>query len=239
MTRGRSIGFLAGAAVIPITALAVGCGGGNDGNATAASPPPPKTTKAHAPTVKVAQTKLGKVLVSSQGRTLYLFTKDSGTTSSCTGMCATFWPPLKASGQPKAGSGVNASLLGTTTGGTAQATYNGHPLYTFAKDTKAGDVNGEGVTAFGGSWFAVTPAGNRVSPPPKAGAGSSKPAPAPKPAPKASLPPAPAPKASPPPAPAPAPKASPPPANNGIPQGGGGDGDADNNGGPDDGDGGV
>ena len=210
MTRGRSIGFLAGAAVIPITALAVGCGGGGGNNATASTPP---QKKAHSVAVKVAKTKLGKVLVNSQGRTLYLFTKDSTNTSACSGMCATFWPPLKAGGQPKAASGASASLLGTTSSGAAQVTYNGHPLYTFAKDTKAGDVNGEGVTAFGGQWFAVSPAGNRVSPPANAGAGS---APA-----------------------APAPKASPPPAGNGIPQNGGGDGDADNNGGPDDGDGGV
>jgi predicted lipoprotein with Yx(FWY)xxD motif len=174
--------------------------------------------------VRVAKTQLGRVLVDSQGRTLYLFTKDSASTSACSGMCATFWPPLKAGGKPTAGRGASASLLGTTTGGATQVTYNGHPLYTFAKDTKARDVNGEGVTAFGGQWFAVSPAGNRVSPPANAGAGSA--------------PAAPAPKASPPPAPAPAPKAS-PPADNGIPQNGGGDGDADNNGGPDDGDGGV
>jgi D-xylose transport system substrate-binding protein len=155
------------------------------------------TTSAQPAAVKVANSSLGKILVDAQGHTLYLFTKDSGTTSECTGMCATAWPPLMDAGGQ-------------------QVTRNGHPLYRFVKDTKPGDVNGEGLTAFGGSWFAVSPAGNRVSPP--------------------------APKASPPaaqPAPAPAPKASPPPASNSIPQNGGGDGDADNNGGPDDGDGGV
>jgi predicted lipoprotein with Yx(FWY)xxD motif len=174
--------------------------------------------------VKVASSKLGKVLVNAQGRTLYMFSKDSGTTSECTGACPMAWPPLMATGTPTAGSGASASLLGTTSlsGGGQQVTYNGHPLYLFVKDAKPGDVNGEGVTAFGGSWFAVTAAGNRVS----------DPKPAAKPAP-------PAPKASPPPAAPPAPQASPPPSNNGIPQNGGGDGDADNNGGPDDGDGGV
>jgi hypothetical protein len=116
--------------------------------------------------------------------------------------------------------------------GTSQVTYHGHPLYRFAKDTKPGDVNGEGVTAFGGSWFAVSPAGNRVAPPSKAAPGS----PAPAPAPKASPAPAPPPPAM---APAPAPKASPAPQAPGVPQNNGGDGDADNNGGPDDGDGGV
>ena len=210
MTRSRSVTFLAGAAVVPLAALAVaGCGGG--GGATA-SPPKPKASKAAPATVKVAKSGLGKILVDSQGRTLYLFKKDSGTTSACTGACATAWPPLRTTGKPIAGSGTNASLVGTATraDGTTQVTYNGHPLYLFVKDTKPGDTNGEGKTAFGGSWFAVSAAGKQVSPAP------------------------PAPKAAP-----PAPKAAPAPQNNGIPQGGGGDGDADNNGGPDDGDGGV
>jgi predicted lipoprotein with Yx(FWY)xxD motif len=236
MTRGRSIAFLAGAAAIPLTALAVGCGGSSGGgnNATAATPPP-KATSAP-PAVRVANTHLGKILVDSKGQTLYLFTKDSTGKSACSGMCATFWPPLQAGGNPAVGRGAKASLIGTIkrSDGTSQVTYHGHPLYGFAKDMKPGDVNGEGVTAFGGSWFAVSPAGNRVSPPSK---GSSAPAPAPKASPAPAPPPAP--KASPPPAAPPAPKASPPPSNNGIPQNGGGDGDADNNGGPDDGDGGV
>jgi predicted lipoprotein with Yx(FWY)xxD motif len=230
MTCGRPIALLAGAAVIPLTALAVGCGGGSgDNNATAAAPPP-TTTTAPSVAVRVANTHLGKILVDSKGRTLYLFTKDSQNQSACSGMCATFWPPLQTGGKPTAGPGAMASLVGTIkrSDGTSQVIYNGHPLYRFAKDTKPGEINGEGVTAFGGSWFAVTPAGNRVSPPSKgsgaAPAPKAPPAPAPAPAPKA---------------PAPAPKASPPPSNNGIPQNGGGDGDADNNGGPDDGDGGV
>ena len=194
MTRGRSIAFLAGAAAIPLTALAVGCGGSSgDSNATAATPPP-KTASAP-PAVRVANTHLGKILVDSKGQTLYLFTKDSTGKSACSGMCATFWPPLTAGGNPAVGPGAKASLIGTIkrSDGTSQVTYHGHPLYRFAKDTKPGDVNGEGVTAFGGSWFAVSPAGNRVSPPSK---GSGAPAPAPK--------------ASPAPAPPPAPKASPP-----------------------------
>ena len=235
MTRGRPIALLAGAAVIPLTALAIGCGGsGGDNNARAAAPPPKKTQTAPSATVGVANTHLGRILVDSSGRTLYLFTKDSTTKSACSGMCATFWPPLQTGGKPAADPVASASLLGTIkrSDGTSQVTYHGHPLYRFAKDTKPGDVNGEGVTAFGGSWFAVSPAGNRVSPPSKAGAGS----PAPAPAPKATPAPAPPPAAQ---APAPAPKASPPPSNNGIPQNGGGDGDSDNNGGPDDGDGGV
>src|SRR3954469_23775766 len=179
MTRGRSIAFLAGAAVIPITALAVGCGGSGGGNATAAAPPP-KTTSAPPAKVRVAKTHLGKILVDSKGRALYLFTKDSTKASACSGMCATFWPPLLTAVKPTAGHGAMASLVGTIkrSDGTSQVTYHGHPLYSFAKDTKPGQVNGEGVTAFGSSWFAVSPAGTRVSPPSKTGSGNPAPAPA-------------------------------------------------------------
>ena len=179
----------------------------------------------------MANTHLGKILVDSKGRTLYLFTKDSKKKSACSGMCATFWPPLRAHGKPAAGRGVRASLIETIkrSDGTSQVTYHGHPLYRFAKDTKRGQVGGEGLTAFGGGWFAVSPAGNRVSPPSKAGAANRAPAPAP------AAPPAPAPA----PAAPPAPQASPPPQDPGVPQNNGGDHDADNNGGPDDGDGGV
>jgi predicted lipoprotein with Yx(FWY)xxD motif len=220
---------LLGAAAIPLAALAVaGCGGG--GGSANAAPAHPKTTThtkstvRHVPTVRVATTHLGKILVDSRGRTLYLFTKDSGTKSACSGACATAWPPLRASGKPTVGSGAKASLVRTTAH--SQVTYNGHPLYTFIKDTKSGDTNGEGLTAFGGHWFAVSPAGKQVSSPASSRSGGSSSAPAPQPAPQ------PAPKS------APAPKPA-PPANNGIPQNNGGDGDADNNGGPDDGDGGV
>jgi predicted lipoprotein with Yx(FWY)xxD motif len=109
--------------------------------------------------------KLGNILVDSQGRTLYLFQKDSGTTSSCTGACAAAWPPLRVNGQPTVGSGANASMVGTTTrsDGNPQVTYNGHPLYLYAGDQNPGDTNGQGLTAFGGGWFAVSPAGNQVS----------------------------------------------------------------------------
>jgi predicted lipoprotein with Yx(FWY)xxD motif len=178
---------------------------------------------------------LGKILVDSKGRTLYLFTKDSGTKSACLGMCATAWPPLLANGTPTAGSGAKGSLVGTMprSGAPSQVTYKGHPLYTFVKDKSRGDTNGQGLSAFGGRWFAVSPAGVRISGGGSSAAPATRPA-APKPQPRPAAPAAP----KPPPRPAAPPAAKPKPKNN-IPQGGGGDGDADNNGGPDDGDGGV
>jgi predicted lipoprotein with Yx(FWY)xxD motif len=114
--------------------------------------------------VSTAKTSLGRIVVKSNGRTLYLFGKDRNGKSACSGQCATFWPPLITSGKPRVTSGARASLVGTTrrADGRLQVTYNHHPLYTFVKDTKAGQTNGEGVTAFGASWHAVSPAGAKV-----------------------------------------------------------------------------
>ena len=163
MTRSRPITFLATAAVIPLAALTVAaCGGG--GAATAATP---KSSSGASATVGVANSGLGSILVNSNGRTLYLFKADSATKSACTGACATAWPPLLANGKATAGTKLTASKLGTITrpGGTHQVTYNGHPLYLFIKDTKPGQTNGQGVTAFGAAWFALTPSGNQASGP--------------------------------------------------------------------------
>jgi predicted lipoprotein with Yx(FWY)xxD motif len=165
MTHRRPITFLASAAVIPLVALAVAaCGGGGGGAATAATP---KTSSGASATVGVANSSLGSILVNSTGRTLYLFKADVGAKSACTGACATAWPPLLATGKPTAGTGLTASNLGTITrsGGTHQVTYNGHPLYLFVKDQKPGQTTGQGVTAFGAAWFALTPSGNQASAP--------------------------------------------------------------------------
>jgi predicted lipoprotein with Yx(FWY)xxD motif len=143
MNRTRSITFLASTAALPLIALtAAACSSGGGG--ASASPTAPKTTIAQPPTVEVANSGLGQILVNSQGHTLYLFQGDSGTTSACSGACAAAWPPLRATGQPTAANGANASLLGTTqrSDGGPQVTYNGHPLYTFVQDHNAGDTNG-------------------------------------------------------------------------------------------------
>lgn len=161
MTRSRPITFLASAAVIPLVALAVAaCGGG--GAATAAAP---KTSTGASATLGVAKSSLGSILVNSTGRTLYLFRADVGAVSSCSGACAVAWPPLLATGTPIAGTGLTASKVATITrsGGSQQVTYSGHPVYLYIGDKKAGEVNGQGVTAFGAAWFALTPAGNQIS----------------------------------------------------------------------------
>lgn len=106
----------------------------------------------------------GTVLVNGDGMPLYVFSKDTGGTSACTGDCTTEWIPLASQGAPVAGDGVDATLLGTITrdDGTMQVTYNGHPLYTFADDTGAGDAAGQGMEDNGGKWNLISATGEPV-----------------------------------------------------------------------------
>jgi predicted lipoprotein with Yx(FWY)xxD motif len=119
---------------------------------------------AKGPVVSTATTSLGRILVDARGHTLYLFGKDRNGKSACSGACAAAWPPLIATAKPRAGTGAEASRLGTTrrADGRMQVTYNRHPVYTFVKDTKKGQTNGEGLNAFGGIWDALSPAGAKV-----------------------------------------------------------------------------
>jgi predicted lipoprotein with Yx(FWY)xxD motif len=130
-------------------------------------PPASPAAQAKGAVVSTARTGLGRILVNSSGRTLYLFGKDRNGKSACAGQCATFWPPMITKGKPRVAAGARASLIGTTkrADGRLQVTYNHHPLYMFAKDTKAGQTNGEGVNAFGGVWNVVSPAGAKITKP--------------------------------------------------------------------------
>jgi predicted lipoprotein with Yx(FWY)xxD motif len=165
MTRRRNI-ILAPALAVPIIAVAIAGCGGSSGNANASQ----STTTTKQPsasggaTVNVRSTSLGKILVDSRGRSLYLFEKDTGPKSTCFGACASLWPPFRTNGKPNAGTGVKASLLGTTarSDGNAEVTYNGHPLYYYAADQKAGDTNGQDLNQFGAPWYVVSPAGNKI-----------------------------------------------------------------------------
>ena len=138
--------------------------------APAATQPPAATSEPAAPvtggtTVTLGENDtLGSFLVDDKGMTLYLFTQDSPNTSNCYDQCATAWPPLLTTGDPVAGEGVDASLLGTTTrtDSTVQVTYNGWPLYYYEKDQAPGDVTGQDV---GDVWFVVSATGEQVSTP--------------------------------------------------------------------------
>jgi predicted lipoprotein with Yx(FWY)xxD motif len=114
-------------------------------------------------TISLRRTAVGKVLVAANGRTLYLFTADKRRNSTCYGQCAAFWPALTAT-RRTVGAGLKTSLLGTTKrrNGKLQVTYAGHPLYFFAQDKKAGDLNGQGIVHFGGAWWVVSAAGKAI-----------------------------------------------------------------------------
>jgi predicted lipoprotein with Yx(FWY)xxD motif len=153
-------------------ALAVaGCGGGDDNGSSASSggaygssgaTTKPASTASRPGIVSVDNNpELGKIIVNSRGFTLYYFHKDKGGKSSCYGACAGVWPPLLTSGAPKGMNGAQASKLGTTkrTDGTAQVTYAGFPLYTYAPDTKPGDIKGNDIDSFGAEWYALQPNG--------------------------------------------------------------------------------
>jgi predicted lipoprotein with Yx(FWY)xxD motif len=163
MTRSRSITYLAGAGAAVLTALAAaGCGGGGYGDSAGTTTP---ASEHHASIGAAIEGELGTILVDSKGRTLYLFRSDSGSKSTCLGACAAAWPPLPAAGKPTVSGRADASLVGTTTrpDGEQQVTYNGHPLYLYAGDQNAGDTRGQGLTDFGASWYALSPAGQQVS----------------------------------------------------------------------------
>jgi predicted lipoprotein with Yx(FWY)xxD motif len=109
--------------------------------------------------VDLHKTSLGKVLATSKGRTLYLYTPDGKNKSTCTGSCSAYWPPLLTKGKPVAGVGVKKSLLGTAKRGSKlQVTYAGHPLYTYVGDSAAGQATGEGSD---NTWYVVTAAGKK------------------------------------------------------------------------------
>jgi predicted lipoprotein with Yx(FWY)xxD motif len=105
--------------------------------------------------LKTAKIGGATVVTNAKGFTLYWFVPDTATTSKCNGSCATFWPPVK--GPATAGAGVTGKLATITRAdGSVQATYNGHPLYTYAGDHAPGQATGNGLNVNGGVWHQVT-----------------------------------------------------------------------------------
>jgi predicted lipoprotein with Yx(FWY)xxD motif len=122
-------------------------------------------------TIKTMSTSKGTVLTNAAGLTLYWFAKDTATKSNCDGSCATYWPPVIGTATAAAGTSLPHGF-GTIkrADGQTQATYDGHPLYTYTGDTAAGQFNGNDLNASGGLWWAATPSGSALK-------SSSKPAP--------------------------------------------------------------
>jgi len=156
----RALGVNLAAVIVIALALA--------GAALAATQSGARTTN-----LSTARTGLGRVIVNGSGRTIYLFEKDKRGKSACSGICATYWPPLLANGKTVA-TGVKASLLGTIrrSDGRLQVTYAHHPLYSFVKDTRKGQTNGEGLEVFGGKWWALSSTGAKIAKPASAGTGT-------------------------------------------------------------------
>lgn len=160
--RSRPARLLIALAALGLTAAA--CGDDDDASTTteAAAESTTTTTAADdgAGLVELVDSDLGEILA-SDGRTLYTFAPDNGGASTCYDDCATNWPPLLADSDVTAGDGLDASLFGTVArdDGGEQVTVGGWPLYFFAGDAAAGDVNGQGV---GDVWYAVGPDGTAI-----------------------------------------------------------------------------
>jgi predicted lipoprotein with Yx(FWY)xxD motif len=114
--------------------------------------------------VKVMQSRYGRMLFDGRGRALYLFTRERTSRSRCYGDCAEAWPPFLTRGKPRARTGVKSRLLGTTRrrDGRMQVTYRGQPLYYYVDDRQPGQVLCQDVVEFGGTWLVVSPSGEAI-----------------------------------------------------------------------------
>ena len=152
--------------VLAVVALAsVACGSSASSSVSGATSPT-ASPAATGMTIAVAtDPKFGQILVDSKGITVYLFVADTSTSSTCYTSCASIWPPVLTSGAPQAGTGADASKLGTTTrtDGKIEVTYAGHPLYYFFKDVAPGDAKGQAVNGFGALWWVMSPAGVSIT----------------------------------------------------------------------------
>jgi predicted lipoprotein with Yx(FWY)xxD motif len=153
-------GWLALAAVAAVALTAAACGGSSPGSGGAAGMPAAAASSSASSggALKTTTINGATVLANAKGFTLYSFAPDTATMSNCTASCAQFWPPIK--GPVTAGSGVTG-MLGTIarSDGSTQATYNGHPLYTYVGDTGPGQAKGNGLNLSGGIWHEVTASG--------------------------------------------------------------------------------
>jgi predicted lipoprotein with Yx(FWY)xxD motif len=157
----RNIWGAAGLATMALVVAA--CGSSSSSSASSSSPAAPASssapaTQASSSALMTATINGTKVVTNSRGFTLYWFVPDTSTTSKCNGSCATYWPPVK--GPATAGAGVTGTL-GTITrsDGTKQATYDGHPLYTYVGDTAPGQAKGNALNLSGGLWYEMTVSG--------------------------------------------------------------------------------
>jgi predicted lipoprotein with Yx(FWY)xxD motif len=158
------------AALAPAGAAACGGSDSDDSRSRALTAPPTRTAQpavADGPaSVKVGKSRLGRILVDTHGRTLYLFTQDKPRKALCTSAylnCTTSWPPLMTAARPRGQAGAKSGLLGSfhrTKPAGSQVTYNGHPLYLYIEDKHPGDVKGQGIYSY---WYVLSPSGRPIT----------------------------------------------------------------------------
>ena len=161
--------WLVPAGVVSAALIAAGCGSSGGSGGSGAAPATHTRTAPASSGSALKSAKIGRaaVLTNAKGFTLYWFAPDTSTKSMCNGSCATFWPPVPGPATLSAGM---SGKLGTITrsDGSVQATFNGHPLYTYSGDKSPGQASGNGLNASGGVWHEVTvsgtaPASSRTS----------------------------------------------------------------------------
>jgi predicted lipoprotein with Yx(FWY)xxD motif len=159
----KRIPALAAVLVLLASPVVAGCGSGSSSTNTSSST---MKSPSGVATVKTASASgLGTILVDGQGRTIYLFQRDTGPTSTCSGACIAAWPAVTTHGTPNAAGGVSAGKLAVTkrSDGTTQVTYAGHPLYYYAGDAATGETNGQGLNAFGAKWYVMDSNGSAIT----------------------------------------------------------------------------
>ena len=161
-----------GAVGVAVLAAACSSGGSSSSTGAASSSPAGASSSGSAAAsgsgktvITTASSSGSTFLTDSSGRAVYLWAKDTGDASTCTGACAGAWPPVTATGTVTASGSAMASDLGTITrsDGTKQVTYDGHPLYYFAGDSGPGTATGQGSDNFGAKWWLVAPSGSDVT----------------------------------------------------------------------------
>jgi predicted lipoprotein with Yx(FWY)xxD motif len=175
-TRSTGIRMMATAGVAAVAMGAAACSsspsstGSGSGTPSSASAPASGAAGSGA-ALKTATIKGVTVVTNAKGFTLYSFAPDTATASKCTGACAQIWPPV--TGPVTSGKGVTGKLaIITRPDGSKQATYNGHPLYTYTADTAPGQANGNGLNVNGGIWREVTASGQAAPAGNSAGSGN-------------------------------------------------------------------
>ena len=157
--------------------LVAACASGSSSSSAAAPASSPAAPAGTSPAAAAGASGSGATVISTasssgntfltdgSGRAVYLWVKDTGSTSNCTGACAGAWPPVMATGTVTAAGSAKSSDLSTTTrsDGSKQVTYDGHPLYYFSGDSGPGTASGQGSDGFGAKWWLVAPTGSDVT----------------------------------------------------------------------------